>query len=40
MALRDTPFRVVYGHDPPMVRSYEASELQNTVVEAAIKDRG
>jgi hypothetical protein len=27
-ALRDTPFRVVYGRDPPSIHSYEPDETR------------
>jgi len=27
-SLRDTPFRVVYGRDPPSIRSYEPGETR------------
>jgi hypothetical protein len=31
-ALRDTPFRVVYGRDPPSIRSYEPGDTRVTAV--------
>jgi hypothetical protein len=30
--LRDTPFRVVYGRDPPSIRSYEPDETRVAAV--------
>jgi hypothetical protein len=27
-SLRDMPFRMVYGRDPPSIRSYEPGEMQ------------
>jgi hypothetical protein len=31
-SLRDTPFRVVYGRDPPSIRSYEPGETRVAAV--------
>ena len=31
-ALRDTPFRVIYGRDPPSIRSYEPGETRVAAV--------
>lgn len=38
-ALRDTPFRVVYGRDPPSFRDYIPGEIRNQAVERQIVDR-
>ena len=38
-ALRDTPFRVVYGRDPPSIRSYEARECRVPAVAQTMEER-
>jgi hypothetical protein len=38
-ALRDTPFRVVYGRDPPSIRSYEPSETRAAAVAKNMAER-
>ena len=38
-ALKDTPFRVVYGRDPPSFRDYTPGEIRNQAVERQIVDR-
>ena len=38
-ALRDTPFRIVYGRDPPSMRTYEPGESRVPAVEHLITDR-
>jgi transposase InsO family protein len=38
-ALRDTPFRIVYGRDPPSLRSYEAGDARIPAVEHLLTDR-
>lgn len=37
--LRDTPFRVVYGHEPPSIRSYELGDFRVVAVDCAMADR-
>jgi hypothetical protein len=39
MALRDTPFRIVYGRDPPTMHTYEPGESRVPAVEHLITDR-
>jgi transposase InsO family protein len=36
-SLRDTPFRVVYGRDPPSIRSYEPGETRVAAVAQAME---
>jgi hypothetical protein len=38
-ALRDTPFRVVYGRDPPSIRSYEPGETRVAAVAKTMAER-
>jgi hypothetical protein len=38
-ALRDTPFRVVYGLDPPSIRSYEPGETRVAAVAKNVAER-
>jgi transposase InsO family protein len=38
-SLRDTPFRVVYGRDPPSIRSYEPGETRVAAVAQEMEDR-
>lgn len=38
-ALKDRPFRVVYGRDPPCLRSYDPSEVRVTAVAQSLADR-
>ncbi|KAK1608874.1 hypothetical protein QYE76_032547 [Lolium multiflorum] len=38
-ALKDTPFRIVYGRDPPSLRDYTPGEIRNQAVERQILDR-
>jgi hypothetical protein len=37
--LRETPFRVVYGRDPPTIRSYEPGETRVAAVAQEMEDR-
>ena len=37
--LRETPFRVVYGRDPPSIRSYEPGETRVAAVALEMEDR-
>jgi hypothetical protein len=37
--LKDTPFKVVYGRDPPSLRDYTQGEIRNQAVEQQIIDR-
>jgi hypothetical protein len=36
--LRDTPFRVVYGHEPPSIRSYEPGEMRVAAVARSMEE--
>jgi hypothetical protein len=38
-SLRETPFRVVYGHDPPTIRSYEPGETRVAAVARDMEER-
>jgi hypothetical protein len=38
-SLRDTPFRVVYGHDPPSIRSYEPGDTRVAAVAKTMEER-
>jgi hypothetical protein len=38
-ALGDTPFRLVYGPDPPSIRSYEAGDIRVAVVAQSMSER-
>jgi hypothetical protein len=38
-SLRDTPFRVVYGRDPPSIRSYEPGETRVAAVAKTMEER-
>ncbi|XP_044981217.1 uncharacterized protein LOC123448421 [Hordeum vulgare subsp. vulgare] len=38
-ALKHTPFRVVYGRDPPSLRDYTPGEIRNQAVERQLVDR-
>jgi hypothetical protein len=38
-SLRETPFRVVYGRDPPTIRSYEPSETRVATVAHEMEER-
>jgi len=37
-ALKDTPFKIVYGRDPPMIRSYEPGDTRVAVVAKSMED--
>jgi hypothetical protein len=37
-SLRETPFRVVYGHDPLTIRSYEPGETRVAAVAQEMED--
>jgi hypothetical protein len=38
-SLHETPFRVVYGRDPPSMRSYELGETRVTAVAKTMEER-
>jgi len=38
-ALKETPFRVVYGRDPPSIRSYDHSEIRVAAVTQSMTER-
>ena len=38
-SLKDTPFRVVYGRDPPSIRSYEPGETRVAAVAKTMEER-
>ena len=38
-ALKNTPFRIVYGRDPPSIRSYEPRETRVAVVAQSMAER-
>jgi len=38
-SLRDTPFRIVYGRDPPTIRSYEPGETRVAAVAKTMAER-
>ncbi|WVZ63882.1 hypothetical protein U9M48_013476 [Paspalum notatum var. saurae] len=38
-SLRDTPFRVIYGRDPPSIRSYEPGDTRVPAVAKTMKER-
>jgi hypothetical protein len=38
-SLRDTPFRVVYGRDPPSIRSYEPGDSKVAAVAKSMEER-
>jgi hypothetical protein len=38
-SLRDTPFRVVYGRDPPSIRSYEPGDTRVAAVARSMEER-
>ena len=38
-SLRDTPFRVVYGRDPPTIRSYEPGDTRVAAVARNMEER-
>jgi hypothetical protein len=38
-SLRDTPFRVVYGRDPPSIRSYESGDTRVQAVTKTMEER-
>jgi len=38
-SLRDTPFRIVYGRDPPSIRSYEPGETRVAAVAQEMEER-
>jgi hypothetical protein len=38
-SLRETPFRVVYGRDPPTIRSYEPGETRVAAVARDMEER-
>ena len=38
-ALKDTPFKIVYGRDPPTIRSYEPGDTRIAVVAKSMAER-
>jgi hypothetical protein len=38
-SLQETPFRVVYGRDPPTIRSYEAGDTRVAAVAQSMEER-
>lgn len=38
-SLQDTPFRVVYGRDPPSIRSYEPGDTRVAAVAKSMEER-
>jgi hypothetical protein len=38
-SLRETPFRVVYGRDPPTIRSYELGDARVAAMAPEMEDR-
>lgn len=38
-SLQDSPFKVVYGRDPPWLRSYEPGSVKVVAVDDLLKDR-
>jgi hypothetical protein len=38
-ALGDTPFRLVYGRDPPSIRSYEAGDIRVAAIAQSMSER-
>jgi hypothetical protein len=38
-SLRDTPFRIVYGRDPPSIRSYEPGDTRVATVARTMEER-
>jgi len=38
-SLRETPFRIVYGRDPPSIRSYEPGETRVAAVAKSMEER-
>jgi len=38
-ALKDTPFRVVYGRDPPVLRTYESGDIRVAAVAQTMEER-
>jgi hypothetical protein len=38
-SLRDTPFRIVYGHDPPSIWSYEPGDTRVAAVARTMEER-
>ncbi|WVZ55865.1 hypothetical protein U9M48_006470 [Paspalum notatum var. saurae] len=38
-AIKDTPFRVVYGRDPPAIRSYESGDCRVAAVAQSMEER-
>jgi hypothetical protein len=38
-SLQDTPFRVVYGHEPPTIRSYESGDTRVVAIAKNMEER-